>query len=299
MFRGSDDLSLHDGNNIEITKYPGSTTLRILRTRANHEGVYTCHINSHIGNYYSAKSQGSLHIRQNSTHHCWQAKVQNTEQVIHICLASVLVILLVVICLALYLRKPRIRTVQRCTATIPSHMRQRSVYISHCSPTTKQRDKVLKLAYLLESQLPDVNVLMDVTKTTEINEVGGLAQWIPKQMSNADKIIIFLSKNYLDALDVENADVKYNSKTSHVVKVAVEYGFILKMLHESRNSSNKLFICYEQRGPEDYPALFRGKVCYLVPNATKETAAKDNDFIDILSAAEPTINCVQLRELCQ
>ena len=140
---------------------------------------------------------------------------------------------------------------------------------------------------------------MDVTKTTEINEVGGLAQWIPKQMSNADKIIIFLSKNYLDALDVENADVKYNSKTSHVVKVAVEYGFILKMLHESRNSSNKLFICYEQRGPEDYPALFRGKVCYLVPNATKETAAKDNDFIDILSAAEPTINCVQLRELCQ
>ena len=42
-----------------------------------------------------------------------------------------------------------------------------------------------------------VQCVVDLLNTVEINNSGGLASWVPKSITNTDKIVVLLTKEYI------------------------------------------------------------------------------------------------------
>ena len=142
-----------------------------------------------------------------------------------------------------------------------------SVYISHHTP--HETKNILKFACRLEKYFPKLNVVLDVTRQVEINACGGYAQWIPQQMASASKIVVVLSKEYLNV--VESVDCLGCEEDVESNKLLMEYHFIQNLLHEKFHVSDKLILVWENDAEKgDLPAVFKGRKIYYLPQCEKE-----------------------------
>jgi len=56
--------------------------------------------------------------------------------------------------------------------------------------------EILKLANGLNQY--GIHCIVDMLNTVEINSMGGLPNWLPDNISSADKILVILSKDYIN-----------------------------------------------------------------------------------------------------
>jgi len=57
---------------------------------------------------------------------------------------------------------------------------------------------ILKLANALNKN--GIRVILDLLNTVEINSMGGLPNWLPDSISNADKVMVVLTKDYIKVI---------------------------------------------------------------------------------------------------
>ena len=212
---------------------------------------------------------------------CKNSHVKRKGDTIIVMCVAALVIVLLALSLTFYFARGKVRGSKGSTARV--HQKN-TAYISHCATTKQQKQKLLQFSVWLESQLPGLSVIVDLTKETEINKVGGLSQWIPQQITKVDKVIVILSQEYIDALNLSINDVKCSDITSQTLKVISEYRYIELMLHNNYHVSNKLIVCWQSAHPGQLPPVFQGRSYYLLPKITKKGVLRDNAFLNILSA---------------
>jgi len=70
------------------------------------------------------------------------------------------------------------------------------VYVSHVTRSdTRQETRLLQLIHFLAQY--GIRLTLDLLCQVEINNAGGLPNWIPETISKADKILLYLSKSYI------------------------------------------------------------------------------------------------------
>ena len=69
-----------------------------------------------------------------------------------------------------------------------------SMYISHLTPDNKEL-RILELVQNITSF--GVQCVIDLLCQVDINSRGGLANWLPFSIKNADKILVVVTPNYL------------------------------------------------------------------------------------------------------
>lgn len=147
----------------------------------------------------------------------------------------------------------------------------RTVYISHCTQGETNQKNLLKFACLLEHNIPQLVSVLDLTRQVEINESGGAAQWIPKQMAEASKILVILSKRYMEAID-QILKEPCGIDDRQASKARTEYRYLEKyLLHEDSDvCGDKLIILRENVKIGDLPVLFKGRNTYPFPRTQKD-----------------------------
>ena len=72
------------------------------------------------------------------------------------------------------------------------------IYVSHFSRTGQAEEEVLSLVHYLTSLNFQCHV--DLLHRVEINNAGGLANWIPEHILSVKKILVIISKEYIQVL---------------------------------------------------------------------------------------------------
>ena len=156
----------------------------------------------------------------------------------------------------------------------------------------------MKFAEHIENEIPGTSVVVDLTRQIEINNCGGLSQWIPKQMSSADKIVVVLSPEYLKVVEKASRDMDTTTDTTtaeendqETLKVLMEYGILKTELHENCRFSERLVVGW-LGGVDmgDLPGVFQGRSCWKVP--TSRESFKKSSFLNVLSEAQQQTEAV-------
>ena len=71
-----------------------------------------------------------------------------------------------------------------------------TVYISYFADTEKKEERVLYLAAAL-SQF-GIKCTLDLLCQVDINNNGGLPIWLPENVTNSDKILVVITRDYLE-----------------------------------------------------------------------------------------------------
>ena len=255
--------NLHN-KHITITKRESTTTLKIASAVKAHEGRYTCFIKNYFGKCDS--SNGYLHV--NGGLHVQNQRNKTLGWIIGGIIGGILLLV------ALY-------TISKCFTKPkkPVIGRKMFVYISHCTPDENQKKKLLNFASYLQFQLTGVTVIMDLIKENEINQAGGMSQWVPQQICNADKILVVLSDDYLKVLDQNQRN---DNDDENVCKIHTEYNHMKKIVYESCQITYKLIIVSDNVKPTDFPNIFYGRSYYLMPKNV-ENSEQVSKLIRMLS----------------
>ena len=87
-------------------------------------------------------------------------------------------------------------------------------------------------------------------------------------MSQASKIIMVLSKKYLEAIDNSSGlDMKNDEQSS---KAVMEYKFIENLLYESFHVCDKLIILWDCKEKGKLPNILKGRNSYELPHRKKD-----------------------------
>lgn len=71
---------------------------------------------------------------------------------------------------------------------------QTKVYVSYLTQPHKE-ERLLNLIQFISDF--DVHCIIDLLCQVEINNSGGLPNWLPSKLTNSDKILVVLSKTYV------------------------------------------------------------------------------------------------------
>ena len=243
-----------------------STSLVIEHVTERHVGRYGCRVGNFIGDY--VVKEGSIIAVVVKPAPTWTQR--GLRYIIAAGLfSSVLLIGGFAYAGRRYLnRKVSLQNIQEKDAKIsPTH----TVYISHCTQGETNQKNLLKFACLLEHNFPQLVSVLDLTRQVEINESGGAAQWIPKQMAEASKILVILSKRYLKAIS-QNFKEPCGVDDRQASKARTEYCYLEKyLLHgELDVGGDKLIILRENVKIRDLPVLFKGRKTYPFPRTQKD-----------------------------
>ena len=244
---------LHNNEHIKITKDNSSTTLTVSRATKAHEGRYTCYIRNYFGSEVS--SHGDLHVLE---HHL-NPGVKVLGLIIGAVASGLLLSAAIFVIFKYY--------IPRKTAVVC----EKNVYISYCARDDTKKNLLLKMLSCIQVHLSGITVIAALIQQNEINALG-IAQWVTREITNADKIIVILSQEYLETLKSEHED-----NTS--LRIRFECYFIHSMIHQM---IDKLLIISDGVKTENFPEIFQQRNCYSFPKDTSKIE-QNNDFINMLA----------------
>ncbi|XP_047134159.1 uncharacterized protein LOC100202417 isoform X2 [Hydra vulgaris] len=140
-----------------------------------------------------------------------------------------------------------------------NEVKERLVYISHCSLAKKDKKKVMGLAAQLNS-ISNVNICIDLCNQNEILN-HGLAKWILDNLEKADKIIMVLTPLYLEAITLRA------TTENEFLKVNAETDLIRKLLYKNCQRSSQFAVILDRVRAEETPTEFAGRSQLSFPNA--------------------------------
>jgi hypothetical protein len=70
-----------------------------------------------------------------------------------------------------------------------------SLYVTHYTKSTRHEHRLLSLVQYISAF--DFKCNIDLLSQVEINNIGGLPNWIPEKILNVRKILVVLSKEYI------------------------------------------------------------------------------------------------------
>lgn len=74
------------------------------------------------------------------------------------------------------------------------------MYISYFAGTEKEEEKVLYLAAALNQF--GIKCTVDLLCQVDINNNGGLPIWLPENVTNSDKILVLITREYLEVSNI-------------------------------------------------------------------------------------------------
>ena len=239
--------NLSDNPHLKITANDKEASLAFSDVTNELDGKYTCVIKNYFGK--TSHKDVILHIDNRLIH-----KQLLVLEILGIAV-GVFAMLLVTAFTVKRLRRPKeaIRLHRRC------------VYVSHCFSGKTQIDRLYQFTGCLVRSLPDMNVVMDETRQVEITNAGGIAQWVSEQLIIADKILVLLTKDYLNVLKGKPIDI-----SGSVHKTWTEFHYIQSLLSESHDRNEKVVLISDNLIYNDFPEIFKGRPYYLFPENLSE-----------------------------
>lgn len=246
---------------MKIMKRNTFTSLPLEKMTEERIGSYRCRLSNFLGPRFGDFSDGSIRSIRRGNVQVPQGVPLLTYVAVLIGI-SVLVVSVVVVVVV-------VRSKTRSSYE-PVAVEQQTVYVSHYTTSHKQRQQLIHFAYQLEQHFNGMRVVLDLTREVEINAVGGLAQWVPMQMSGAGKILVVLSSHYTKvANDADHVEMGCNDRedgNAQSAKVAMEYRIIKGYIHErDQRAENLVVMKLEGNGSEGIPVVFQGRTCYNIP----------------------------------
>ena len=83
-----------------------------------------------------------------------------------------------------------------------------------------------------------VDVILDIFNQVEINNSGGISQWVQRNMAKADKVIIFVTSNYVSAMKSAYKD-SFDDAGKSVRKLHWEFDCMNNLVHSSLEKQNE------------------------------------------------------------
>jgi hypothetical protein len=210
-----------------------SSTLEISKVTKAHQGCYAFHIH----NYFSCfkdfhpdfhdsycNTRGILMVND--------VDIPRSKRILGAVLGGVAGGLLFVVIIAFIVYK----YLYWDKRSFPVNCPEQILYMSHCAVDEKEKEKLLKFASSLQLKLSGVTVVTDITCQNEINECGGMPQWVPEQMQKAKRILVVLSDKYVEML-------KSDEKDDITRKIHAECNQIENYIYESCQSNEKCGQC--------------------------------------------------------
>ncbi|XP_066931773.1 uncharacterized protein [Clytia hemisphaerica] len=159
--------------------------------------------------------------------------------------------------------------------------RNPTVYFSYISKDQQKEEDLLHMIAALHEY--GVQCVVDLLNTVEINNTGGLANWVPKSITNTDKIVVLLTKQYIKALnETEKSGEEITElMEDRVCKIHMEYKLITSMLYNTCQTSCKkvLLVLGKDVLKDEIPPLFRTMFNCPLP---KRFDNKDDHFMALL-----------------
>ena len=257
----NDVLINHDDTRFHIWYGVMFTKLLIRRVGKEHVGRYGCRVGNFLGDY--DQKEGSI------------INVKQAEGIPtglrYIIGAGMFFLVLLVAAVTYGLRKLYRKNVFEPLKNDSLQQQQTcSVYISHCTQSEPDRKKLMKFVCLLEHNFQHLAAVLDLTRQVEINECGGFAQWVPNQMSEASKILVVLSQDYLDVVDNSSSELCVEQSGGQSAKVLMEYRFLETLLHENYHVCDKLILFVQGEVTGELPLVFNGRNVYTLPLRNKD-----------------------------
>lgn len=242
----SNEILLQNSTHIMIIKSNSLSTITISNATLEHSGKYTCSIRNYFGSHDSKSGYLKVKKQPVSGKKCWNVGLLTLIGSACFVCFGVLIAVYRYICIAsnnLYINNDHL-------------MQNVFVYVSHCYKSEIDKEQLLRLLGLLQSNLPHMKIIVDLVEETAIYSAGGLAQWIPNMISQAQFIVIILSNSYLNALLMtENVDT-----TELTCKVLAEYNIITKMLYRRSIDIDKVILVFDGVTSQTIPHYFKGCV---------------------------------------
>ncbi|XP_066914792.1 uncharacterized protein [Clytia hemisphaerica] len=159
-----------------------------------------------------------------------------------------------------------------------------SVYISHYSNSLLDEEEILSLVHYLMSL--DLQCHVDLLNQVEINNMGGLPNWIPEHILSVKKILMVISKEYLQALNLQGVD----ENDAQVCKIHAEFGYIKSILYHSCTKASPRLVLLFGRGVnfQDLPNELQGlPYCYYPKRFKIPEDENCRKLLGMLKDAEP------------
>ena len=241
-------------------------TLTLSNISSKHVGCYVVIANNSLG--YSSEVRGYLKI--NRTLFANSIPAQNFESEIMFGALAVVMVLMAA-CLTLIVLKHRMAFTTHHGFAHESLFKKK-VYLSHSIESAKERAKMMQFVNRLQGF--NIDVIVDILSECEINNFGGLSRWIPERMKSADRIIIFLTSKFVEAMTPPTTDG--DDKTGERRrKVHAELNY-LTCCQPSTNGCNRPIVVSMKVHEAELPHLVRHALWFMLPNNIQR--AKSSEF---------------------
>ncbi|XP_065646408.1 uncharacterized protein LOC100202417 isoform X6 [Hydra vulgaris] len=161
-----------------------------------------------------------------------------------------------------------------------NEVKERLVYISHCSLAEKDIKKVVGLVAQL-NLISNVRICIDLCNQNEIHNCGGLYNWIPDNLEKADKIILVLTPLYLEAI-ASRAPTE-----NEFLKVNAEIDSIRKLLYKNCQRSSQLAVLLDGVRTEETPTEFVGRSQFSFPKICNQNDKSWNALVGFVLDLNP------------
>ncbi|XP_066910279.1 uncharacterized protein [Clytia hemisphaerica] len=170
--------------------------------------------------------------------------------------------------------------------TEPNRVTEHStVYISHLTIDETQERSLLNLVHFISTY--GIRPKLDILCQVEINDAGGLHNWIPDVLTKIDTVILLITKKYIEALtSIKENDLKLNEQ---VCKIHTEFNLIKKRLYQSKQQNPKLVILLDDKiKTEMLPKDLSGRTfCFLPKRYDQKDDERCNKLLGHLLNVEP------------
>ena len=277
--------------------------LSVVNALPTHQGTYQCRMRNFFGHRFGDSKMTSVMVQKTPT----KNNTMKEEKLIFIvCCGGIFAI--AVLCIIIrYYRTQKHGSADRKDKSMPTVSRRtneisspsddkpcstptntRKFYISHCTRDEKRKQQLLCFVKDMETKSEEVSFMLDLRHEQDINSAGGLSQWVPEQMLRAEKILVVLSEEYVEALDDSSPGVKDEGS----LKVRLEYQIIQNHLFERcKMNDGKLILlrlsdcggcggCGGCSGCSPI-SLFKGRTQHLI-NLTSKDVSKSDFLFSVL-----------------